>query len=189
MTSPLKPPVKAQTTILPIDSARRLAQRLDDTHFRLATVESCTGGLLAGSLTSLAGASSWFEGGFITYRLTAKQHLLGIHADTLNTFGAVSEVVATQMVQHTLAQSATDLAIATTGIAGPSSDSTATPVGTLWIAWAGVAGTHRSHEAPWCDAQCFKLSGSRQAFREQAVALSIDGLLSRLRQANPLPDV
>ncbi len=163
-----------------IEHLEALARHLNQTQHTIATAESCTGGLLAGAFTSVAGASDWYEGGFVTYRLRAKQHVLGIHEDTLRTFGAVSEVVAKQMVEHTLNHCDAQLAVATTGLAGPEGDGTATPVGTLWIAWAGVAGTHPQHAAAWSEAQAFTLHAPRAEFREQAVELAVCGLTERL---------
>jgi nicotinamide-nucleotide amidase len=158
----------------------QLADYLATRGHTLATAESCTGGLLAGALTSVAGASTWYEGGFVTYRLSAKQHLLGIHQDTLQTFGAVSEVVATQMANHALSHCHAQLAIATTGLAGPDGDGTPTAVGTLWIAWAGRAGSRRTEPGAWVEAQAFSIHAERGEFRERAVELAISGLLERL---------
>ena len=159
----------------------RLANYLNASHLTLATAESCTGGLLAGAFTSLAGASNWYEGGFVTYRLRAKRHILGIHEDTLNTYGAVSEVVARQMAEHTLTHCDAHLAVATTGLAGPEGDGTATRIGTLWIAWAGRAGTRRDQADAWVEAAAFSIKAERHQFREQAVTHAIDGLVSRLQ--------
>ncbi len=165
----------------PIESAvARLAQRLADLNLTLATAESCTGGLLAGAITSIAGASNWYEGGFVTYRLSAKQRLLGISADTLRKHGAVSKIVAIQMAQQTLTHCDAQVSIATTGLAGPQGDGTATAVGTLWIAWAmNTTNPHTTNQC-WVDAQEFELHLARGAFRETAVAFAIDGLLARL---------
>jgi len=163
-----------------VGQLEQLARHLNQTRHTVATAESCTGGLLAGAFTSIAGASDWYEGGFVTYRLSAKQHVLGIHEDTLGTFGAVSEVVAKQMAQHTLAHCDAHLAVATTGLAGPEGDGTATAVGTLWIAWAGIAGTHSSRTDAWVEAQAFTLQAPRGAFRDQAVELAVTGLTERL---------
>ncbi len=162
------------------EQLEQLAGHLTTRGHTLATAESCTGGLLAGALTSVAGASTWYEGGFVTYRLSAKQHLLGIHQDTLQTYGAVSEVVAKQMAEHTLTQCDTKLSIATTGLAGPEGDGTPTAVGTLWIAWAGRPGSRRGEPDAWVEAQPFSIHAGRGEFRERAVALAIGGLLERL---------
>ena len=157
----------------PRASAHQLAQYLTERNLTVAAAESCTGGLLAGALTSLPGSSQWFQAGLVTYQLDAKTRLLGVPADLLAQRGAVNENVARLMAQGALTASGADLAIATTGLAGPEGDGTAVPVGTLWIAWAGSGG--------WTDAQCFELHEPRAAFREAAVELAITGLLKRLR--------
>lgn len=159
----------------------QLANHLSASHQTIATAESCTGGLLAGAFTSQAGASDWYEGGFVTYRLRAKRHILGIHEDTLNTYGAVSEVVAKQMAEHTLTHCDAQLGVATTGLAGPAGDGTTTGIGTLWIAWAGRAGTRPDQPDAWVEAAAFSINAERHQFREQAVAHAIDGLVSRLQ--------
>ena len=86
---------------------------------RLATAESCTGGMISAALTSVAGSSDVFERGFVTYSNAAKQDMLGVLAQTLATHGAVSEAVAQEMAEGALAQSLADLAVSVTGIAGP----------------------------------------------------------------------
>ena len=85
----------------------------------LATAESCTGGLLAGAITTPPGASAIFDRGFVTYTNEAKQDLLGVHPETLATYGAVSEEVAAEMAEGSLARSRADIAVSVTGIAGP----------------------------------------------------------------------
>jgi nicotinamide-nucleotide amidase len=85
----------------------------------IATAESCTGGLIAGAITDIAGSSDIFDRGFVTYSNAAKTDMLGVHAVTLEHFGAVSEEVAREMADGALARSAADLAISVTGIAGP----------------------------------------------------------------------
>jgi len=86
---------------------------------KIATAESCTGGLIAGAITDIAGSSDIFDRGFVTYSNAAKRDMLGVHAATLEHFGAVSEEVAREMADGALARSAADLAISVTGIAGP----------------------------------------------------------------------
>jgi nicotinamide-nucleotide amidase len=87
--------------------------------WRIVTAESCTGGLLAGALTDIAGSSDVFDRGFVTYSNEAKEDMLGVSGDTLARFGAVSEQVAREMAEGALRGSAADLAISITGIAGP----------------------------------------------------------------------
>jgi len=115
---------------------RPLAQALEAAGVKLATAESCTGGLIAAALTELAGSSRWFERGFVTYSNESKHELLGVRLDTLAEYGAVSEAVAAQMAEGALARSRAALALAVTGIAGPGGGSAAKPVGTVCFGWA-----------------------------------------------------
>jgi len=103
---------------------------------RIATAESCTGGLLAALFTEFAGSSKVLERGFVTYSNQAKTELLGVAGDILADYGAVSEAVARLMAEGALAQSRANLAIAITGIAGPGGGTPMKPVGTVHIACA-----------------------------------------------------
>lgn len=100
-------------------AARALLDRANAAGALIATAESCTGGLVAGAITDVAGSSAIFECGFITYSNAAKQAMLGVAAETLAAHGAVSEEVAREMAEGALTRSAATLAVATTGIAGP----------------------------------------------------------------------
>ncbi len=104
---------------------------------RIATAESCTGGLIAALLTEIAGASDVFERGFVTYSNEAKQELLGVAEATLAAHGAVSEPTARQMVLGALQRSRADIAVAVTGIAGPGGGGPQKPVGLVHFACAG----------------------------------------------------
>ncbi|MCX6874294.1 MAG: competence/damage-inducible protein A [Verrucomicrobia bacterium] len=117
---------------------------LGEHRLTLATAESCTGGLLASRITDVPGASAVFTHGFVTYANQAKQDLLGVRAGDLLTHGAVSEPVARQMAEGMLAVSGADLAVAVTGIAGPTGGSPEQPVGTAWIAVAQRHGATRA---------------------------------------------
>jgi nicotinamide-nucleotide amidase len=108
----------------------------------LATAESCTGGLIAGACTDLAGSSAWFERGFVTYSNAAKTEMLGVDAALIDTHGAVSEPVVRAMVQGALLHSHAQVAVAVTGVAGPTGGSAEKPVGTVWFGWATPAGVH-----------------------------------------------
>lgn len=103
---------------------------------RICTAESCTGGLLAGLFTELAGSSSVFERGFVTYSNHAKQDTLGVPGDMLADFGAVSEAVARAMAEGALEASRSNISVAITGIAGPGGGTPMKPVGTVHIACA-----------------------------------------------------
>jgi nicotinamide-nucleotide amidase len=110
-----------------------LAQRLKALGWKLATAESCTGGLIAAACTELAGSSDWFDRGFVTYSNEAKQELLGVDAALIDAHGAVSEVVVRAMAFGAVRHSRAQVGVAVTGIAGPSGGSAAKPVGTVWF--------------------------------------------------------
>lgn len=109
----------------------------------LATVESCTGGLIAASLTDIAGSSSVVEAGFVTYSNAAKTRLVGVPADLIERYGAVSEDVAISMAEGALWQCAADIAVSVTGIAGPDGGSDEKPVGTVHMACSIRGGATR----------------------------------------------
>ncbi len=102
----------------------------------MTTAESCTGGLIAATCTDLAGSSTWFERGFVTYSNAAKTELLGVAPELIAQHGAVSEAVARAMVQGALAHAHAQVAVAVTGVAGPSGGSADKPVGTVWFGFA-----------------------------------------------------
>jgi nicotinamide-nucleotide amidase len=106
----------------------------------LATAESCTGGMIAAACTDLAGSSQWFERGFVSYSDAAKTELLGVDATLIAAHGAVSEEVVRAMAQGALAHSHAQVAVAVTGVAGPTGGSAAKPVGTVWFGWATPSG-------------------------------------------------
>ena len=118
---------------------------------RIATAESCTGGLIAALLTEIAGSSDVFERGFVTYSNEAKQELLGVPEALLVRHGAVSEEVARAMVQGALVHSHADLAVAVTGIAGPGGGSAEKPVGLVHIAAARKGGKSLHRECRFGD--------------------------------------
>ncbi|MDQ2780575.1 MAG: CinA family protein [Pseudomonadota bacterium] len=144
--------------------AGRLAVGLRRRGWRLATAESCTGGLIAAACTALAGSSDWFERGFVTYSNAAKSELLGVPPALISAHGAVSREVALAMVQGALRHAPVQLAVAVTGIAGPGGAAPGKPVGTVWLAW----GT-----AEACDAERLQLPGDRHAVRAATVAAAL----------------
>ena len=112
---------------------------LDDAErarLKIVTAESCTGGLVAALLTDIAGSSSVFERGFVTYSNKAKEEMLGVPGDVLADFGAVSEPVARMMAEGALANSRANIAVSITGVAGPGGGTRMKPVGTVHIACA-----------------------------------------------------
>ena len=124
-----------------------MADLLLKKELKLVTAESCTGGLIAAACTDLAGSSNWFERGFVTYSNNAKTELLGVQERLLRHAGAVSEGVARAMVQGALAHSHAQVAVAVTGVAGPTGGSPAKPVGTVWFGFAvpGQVVTEKRH--------------------------------------------
>jgi nicotinamide-nucleotide amidase len=111
----------------------------------MATAESCTGGLIAGACTDLAGSSRWFERGFVTYSNEAKTEVLGVAATLIAAHGAVSEPVVRAMAEGAMTRSRAQVAVAVTGVAGPTGGSSEKPVGTVWFGWSvnGQAHTER----------------------------------------------
>jgi nicotinamide-nucleotide amidase len=136
-----------------------------------ATAESCTGGLIAGAITDISGSSGWFDRGFVTYSNEAKIELLGVRAETLKRFGAVSEETAREMVGGALERSHADIAVAVTGVAGPTGGTAAKPVGHVWLAWGTRGGG--------VDAVSYRFPGDRAAIREATVAMALAGLVER----------
>ncbi|MBS0500643.1 MAG: CinA family protein [Burkholderiaceae bacterium] len=137
----------------------------------LATAESCTGGLIAGACTDLAGSSHWFERGFVTYSNAAKTELLGVPAELIARHGAVSEPVARAMARGAVAHARAQVAVAVTGVAGPGGGSADKPVGTVWFGWQLPGRT---------ETECRRFDGDRAAVRAQTVAHALAGLVRRI---------
>jgi len=152
--------------------AEELGRRLTAKAWLVATAESCTGGLVAGAITAIGGSSGWFERGFVTYSNEAKAEVLHVHPATLARHGAVSGETARAMAEGAIAASRAAIAVAVTGIAGPSGGSPEKPVGTVWFAWALRGGsTHAAvHVFP----------GDRTAVRETSVRVALEGLIDRV---------
>ena len=159
-------------------STEQLAQLLLSRGWLLATAESCTGGLIAAACTDLAGSSNWFERGFVTYSNAAKTELLGVDTQTIITHGAVSEAVVRAMAQGAVRHSKARVAVAVTGVAGPSGGSKDKPVGTVWFGYL-VDGDLTSETR--------RFPGDRAAVRAATVQHALDGLVRRLgrRPADP----
>lgn len=155
--------------------AQRVGQELLQRGWRIGTAESCTGGLLAAAITDVPGSSNWFDEGLVTYANSSKQRLLGVSAADLEQYGAVSQSVVEAMVAGVLARGA-DVAVATSGVAGPDGGTADKPVGTVWFAWAlpGKVLTVRQ-----------QLPGDRQAVRQQATVVALEKLLALLQEGGP----
>jgi len=149
-----------------------LAEALRSRGWRLATAESCTGGLIAAACTQLAGSSDWFERGVVSYSNAAKTELLDVPATLIEAHGAVSEAVARAMVQGALQHAPVELAVAVTGIAGPGGAVPGKPVGTVWLAWGTAAGVR---------AELLQLGGDRDAVRLAAVQAALQRLTEAAR--------
>jgi nicotinamide-nucleotide amidase len=153
-----------------------VADLLKNFGWKLATAESCTGGLIAACCTDIAGSSDWFERGFVTYSNAAKTEMLGVDAALIARDGAVSEAVVRAMVQGALQHSAAQVAVAVTGVAGPGGGSEAKPVGTVWLGWATPAGvvTELQHFA-----------GDRAQVRAATVQHALQRLVTLLQANTP----
>ncbi len=155
-------------TLTSAELIQKLAAKLGPDGQRIATAESCTGGLIAKTCTDLAGSSDWFDRGFVTYSNAAKSEMLAVPASVIEDYGAVSEPVATAMASGALRHSEAGYAVAVTGIAGPGGGSADKPVGSVWIA---VASASRQQ------AQLFQFAGDRAEVREATLHKALEMLL------------
>jgi nicotinamide-nucleotide amidase len=148
--------------------AEQVGARLHQAGLTLVTAESCTGGWIAKTITDIAGSSAWFDCGLAAYSYEAKQGLLGVRPETLLRHGAVSEETVLEMVSGALIHSGASVAIAVTGIAGPSGGTPDKPVGTVWIAWKRRGG--------YPVMKRYAFAGDRDAVRRQTVAAALAGV-------------
>ncbi|MFN3585614.1 CinA family protein [Phenylobacterium sp.] len=153
--------------------ARLLIDEARERSLRIVTAESCTGGLVAGAICSIAGASDVFERGFVTYSNRAKQELLGVPGDLIADMGAVSEPVARMMAEGALEASNAHLAVAITGVAGPGGGTPMKPVGTVHIA------TARANERIMHRHELFE-EETREGIQLAAVQAALQALRDRL---------
>jgi nicotinamide-nucleotide amidase len=142
----------------------------------VSLAESCTGGLVAATITEVAGSSGYFLGGVVSYSNEAKEAFLGVPAATLHAHGAVSAQVAKAMATGAQARFDSDLAVGVTGIAGPDGGSTDKPVGLTYIGLADAAGA---------DVRRFAFDGDRAANREAGVRAALEWLIERAATASP----
>lgn len=145
---------------------------------KICTAESCTGGGLAASITDIAGSSAWFECGFITYSNAMKTKLLGVPPAVFSEFGAVSSECVALMAAGALDASGAHIAVAISGIAGPSGGTPNKPVGTVWIAWRFRTDVHQPAAHSALRVQPFLFAGDRAAVRAQAVKAALAGVLT-----------
>ena len=154
--------------------ARRVGEALAARGWRLASAESCTGGWIAEAVTAISGSSAWFDRGFVTYSNEAKMDMLGVSAQTLAEQGAVSETTVREMAEGALTRSLADVAVAVSGVAGPTGGTAAKPVGMVCIGWAAKTSPTRSLTV--------NFAGDRAAVRRQTVVRALDSILDLAAQ-------
>lgn len=159
-----------------IELADSLAIALRQRGWKMATAESCTGGLIAATCTGLSGSSDWLDRGFVTYSNAAKCAQLGVPESLIAAHGAVSEPVAQAMAVGALQQSLAQVSVAVTGVAGPAGGSAEKPVGTVWFGWATPARVF-THKVVF--------PGDRDAVRYAAVRHALRVLLDRIELTAP----
>ena len=159
-----------------LDLARRVLQACETRGLRLATAESCTGGLIAACLTEIPGSSTVVDRGFVTYDNRAKEEVLGVPADLLARVGAVSEEVARAMAEGALERAGVGLAVAVTGVAGPGGGTPAKPVGLVHFAVAARGGATRHERRLFA-------GGDRAAIRLASVDAALELLLGAVPRA------
>ncbi len=159
--------------------AAALLEQLRAGGLRLATAESCTGGLIAAALTHVPGSSDVVDRGFVTYSNAAKTEMVGVPPGLIEAHGAVSEAVARAMAEGALARSAADVAVSVTGVAGPGGGSAAKPVGLVWFGCARRGGTVRTGH------QVFP--GDRAAIRAATVTWAFGMVRTAAETPQPSP--
>ena len=155
-------------------AAQRLSELLQQKGYLLVTAESCTGGLIGAVCTEIAGSSTWFYGGVISYANKAKMQGLAVKEDTLAAFGAVSEQTVREMCVGALRLGG-NVSVAVSGVAGPGGGSVEKPVGCVYIGWQ-IAGQEAKVER-------HQFSGDRQAIREATVLAALEGVAEVLKNA------
>ena len=147
------------------DIARKLGAALKAQGLKLVTAESCTGGWVATALTAIPGSSDWFERGYVTYSNEAKREDLGVAEQTLRRHGAVSEQVVREMAAGALERARAQVALAITGVAGPTGGTADKPVGLVCFAWA-----HGSK----ITSETRRFDGDRESVRRQSVLHALE---------------
>ena len=155
------------------DLAERVGDALKAEKLVLTTAESCTGGLIGAAVTMISGSSAWYDRGFITYTNAAKQQMLGVKAATLREHGAVSEATVREMAAGALAASSAQIAVAVSGVAGPTGGTPDKPVGTVCVAWALKDGE--------AIAETRHFAGDREAVRRLTVERALAGVLGLIQ--------
>ena len=158
------------------ETAAELGGLLKSVGWMVATVESCTGGLIARALTETPGSSAWFDRGFVTYTNRAKVEMVGVDEGTLQASGAVSEATAAEMARGGIARSEARLALAVTGIAGPGGAVPGKPVGTVCFGWA----LREPGSGPRVRAETVRFEGDRAQVRRAAALHALTVALAML---------
>lgn len=153
--------------------AEKIGEKCTAHAYTLTTAESITAGGVSYWLTAVPGSSKWFECAFICYSETAKQHMLDVKTSTLQQYGAVSELCAREMAESALKKSHATLSLAVTGIAGPESDSSQNPVGTVWFALASLFTSTISMQ--------YLFTGTRAEIREKTIKTALEEILKLLK--------
>jgi len=154
--------------------ASELGTALKARRWRVACAESCTGGWITKALTDIPGSSAWFGWGFVAYDNQAKVKMLQVAEHLLDEHGAVSEPVVRALAEGVRRASGAQLTVAVSGVAGPTGGTDDEPVGMVWFAWAGPAGTQT---------QVHRFTGDREAIRRDSVAQALHGLLALLESS------
>jgi len=157
------------------DILRKVSKKLHNNNSSLVIAESCTGGWVAKQITDLAGSSTIFDRGFVTYSNQAKQDMLGVSGETLENFGAVSKEVAIEMVNGAIKNSLADIALSITGVAGPDGGTIDKPVGMVCFGWL-KRGAEPHAETVYFD-------GDRNSVREQSVEYSLNGVVKLIDES------
>lgn len=163
-----------------LDLAKTVLVAAKSSGKKIATAESCTGGLVASCITAIPGSSSAFECGYVTYSNEAKTSMLGVPRDAISQFGAVSDVTAAAMAEGALAQSGADIAVSVTGIAGPDGGTKEKPVGLVFLAVA-----QRNKDA---QVKRYVFAGTRTDIRRATVAAALELLASQLQDTGELAE-
>jgi nicotinamide-nucleotide amidase len=152
--------------------AEKVGAALKRRGLMLTTAESCTGGWVSEAVTMVPGSSDWFERGFVTYTYISKREMLGVKEATLEKHGAVAEEVVREMAEGAIARSHAQVAVAVSGVAGPSGGTPEKPVGTVCFAWGMKDGGSASETK--------RFTGDREAVRRQSVGHALAGVLALL---------
>lgn len=168
----------AQINNEPLPLAEHVLLKLADDNLKITTAESCTGGLIASMITQVAGASAFFEAGFVTYSNHMKTKLLGVSEQLLNKYGAVSQEVVIAMAQGALENSSADLVIAVSGIAGPDGGCDEKPVGTVWLAWGSKENLK---------SVCLLMPLPRHYFQKYVASIGLDLIRRELINSQEVP--